>query len=216
MLFVCKFGLLPVELAKWPLWNQVPFGLNIVYFGIVTTENNNRCEISMVGRSNCGNNSGYFLAGNAVMMLKIKARPGYTRTKGCTSAQEMNKNKKRTEGLNFNGNVDFWFCNDDFCTKKPEGNKPDFCRFSMTLKMVTFVLVQIQMVTFQKAMTFFAFIGYPNLKDSLLNARNWQLRQYSCDWESCNVSKQCSLVWPVLAGMAINGSTLIGIFQYRG
>ena len=84
----------------------------------------------------------------------------------------MNKNKKRTEGLNFNGNVDFWFCNDDFCTKKPEGNKRDFCRFSMTLKMVTFVLVQIQMVIFQKALTFFAFIGYPNLKDSLLNAHN--------------------------------------------
>ena len=84
----------------------------------------------------------------------------------------MNKNKKRTEGLNFNGNVDFWFCNDDFCTKKPEGNKRDFCRFSMTLKMVTFVIVRIQMVIFQKALTFFAFIGYPNLKDSLLNAHN--------------------------------------------
>ena len=56
--------------------------------------------------------------------------------------------------------------------KKPDGNKCDFCRFSMTLKMVTFVPVQIQMVIFQKALTFFAFIGYPNLKDSLLNAHN--------------------------------------------
>ena len=68
-------------------------------------------------------------------------------------------------------NVDFWFCNDNFC-KKPEGKKRDFCRFSMTSKTVTFVLVQIRKGIFQKALTFFAFIGYPNLKDILLNAHN--------------------------------------------
>ena len=80
------------------------------------------------------------------MMLKIEARPGYTKTKGCSSAGEINKNKKVTskveQRLNFTVNVDFWFSNDDFCKKKkPEGNKPGFCRFSMTLKTVTFVLV---------------------------------------------------------------------------
>ena len=204
MTFVCKYGLLPVELSKWLLWNEVPLGLNIVYFGIVTTENNNRWRISMVGRSNCGKNSGYFLASNAVMMLKIKARPGYTRT------------KKGLKDWILMRMLTFGFAMMISVQKKPGSNKCHFCCFSMTLKMVTFVPVQIQMVIFQKALTFFAFSGYPNLKDSLLNAHNWQLRQYSRDWESCNVSKQCSLVRPVLAGMAINGLTLIGIFEYRG
>ena len=204
MTFVCKYGLLPVELSKWLLWNEVPLGLNIVYFGIVTTENNNRWRISMVGRSNCGKNSGYFLASNAVMMLKIKARPGYTRT------------KKGLKDWILMRMLTFSFAMMISVQKKPGSNKCHFCCFSMTLKMVTFVPVQIQMVIFQKALTFFAFSGYPNLKDSLLNAHNWQLRQYSRDWEICNVSKQCSLVWPVLAGMAINGLTLIGIFEYRG
>ena len=63
----------------------------------------------MVGWSGCGistnmkkvgegmnavKNSGYFLACNAVMMLKIKARPGCTTTKSCSSARETSKNKK--------------------------------------------------------------------------------------------------------------------------
>jgi len=47
---------------------------------------------------------------------------------------------KLEKALNFTVNVDFWFCNDDFC-QKPEGNKHDFCRFSMILKTVIFVLV---------------------------------------------------------------------------
>ena len=132
-----------MELAKWLLWNEVPLGLNIVYFGIVTTENNNRCRISMVGRSNCGKNSGYFLASNAVMMLKIKARPGYTRT------------KKGLKDWILMRMLTFGFAMMISVQKKPDGNKCDFCRFSMTLKMVTFVPVQIQMVIFQKALTFF-------------------------------------------------------------
>ena len=56
--------------------------------------------------------------------------------------------------------------------KEPEGKKHDFCRFSMTLKMVIFVLVQIQKVIFCKKTDFLAFIGYPNLKDILLNVQN--------------------------------------------
>ena len=50
--------------------------------------------------------------------------------------------------------------------------EPDFCHFSMMLKMVIFVLAQIQKVIFCKKADFFAFIGYPNLKDILLNAQN--------------------------------------------
>ena len=42
---------------------------------------------------NAVKNSGYFLACNAVVMLKIEARPGCTGTEGCSLAQEMNNNK---------------------------------------------------------------------------------------------------------------------------
>ena len=96
---------------------------------------------------------------------------------------------KLEQVLNFTVIVDFWFCNGDFCTKT-WGKKRDFSRFYMRLKRVIFVLVQIQKVMFCKSADFFAFIGYPNLKDILLSAHNWQLRQCSCDWESCNVLKQ--------------------------
>ena len=69
-------------------------------------------------------NSGDFPACNAVVILKIEVRPGCTRTKGCSSARETNKNKKVTskleQGLNFTVNTDFWSGNDDLC-KKPEG-----------------------------------------------------------------------------------------------
>jgi len=90
---------------------------------------------------------------NAVVMLKIEARPGCTVQKA--SARETNKNKKVTskleQGLNFTVNDDrlLVFSNDDFCNKA-EGKKGDFCRFSMTLRMVISVLVQIQKVTFCK------------------------------------------------------------------
>ena len=71
-----------------------------------TTENHNKREISVVGRSGCGRS----------LNMKIKARPGCTRIKGCSSERETNKNKKVTskqeQGLNFTVNVDFWFCND--------------------------------------------------------------------------------------------------------
>ena len=111
---------------------------------------------------------------------------------------------KLEQGLNFTVIVDFWFCNGDFCTKTWGKKKRDFSRFYMRLKRVIFVLVQIQKVMFGKSADFFAFIGYPNLKDILLSAHNWQLRQCSCDWESCNVLKQCSLVWQVFAGTAVD------------
>ena len=42
---------------------------------------------------NAVKNSGYFPTCNAVVMLKIEARPGCTRTEGCSLAQEMNNNK---------------------------------------------------------------------------------------------------------------------------
>ena len=70
-------------------------------------------------------NSGYFPASNAVVMSKIEVRPGWTKTKSCSSARETNNKKvtsKLEQGLNFTVNTDFWFCNDDFC-KKPEGKK---------------------------------------------------------------------------------------------
>ena len=45
--------------------------------------------------ANAVKNSGYFPACNAVLMLKIEARPGCTGKKSCSSAREPNKNKKR-------------------------------------------------------------------------------------------------------------------------
>ena len=56
-------------------------------------------------------------------------------------------------GLIFAVNVDFWDCNDDL--KKNWRQKRDFCCFSMTLKMVIFVLVQIQTLIFCKNRWYF-------------------------------------------------------------
>ena len=57
-------------------------------------------------------------------------------------------------GLNFAVNVDFWVCNDDF-NKKNWRQKRDFCCFSMTLKTVIFVFVQIQTLIFCKNRWYF-------------------------------------------------------------
>ena len=57
-------------------------------------------------------------------------------------------------GLNFAVNVDFWVCNDDF-NKKKWRQKRDFCCFSMTLKTVFFVFVQIQTLIFCKNRWYF-------------------------------------------------------------
>ena len=54
----------------------------------------------------------------------------------------------------------------------------------------------------QKALIFLCFLVFPILRTY---THNWQLRQYSRDWESCNVLKQCSPVRPGLAGTAVNG-----------
>ena len=74
-------------------------------------------------------------------------------TKGSSLAgiriRTKNVTSKLEQALNFTVNVAFWFCNDDFC-QKPEGNKRDFSRFSVTLKTIIFVLFQIQKVTFCK------------------------------------------------------------------
>ena len=60
----------------------------------------------MEGGTNAVKNSGFFSARNAVVMLKIEARPECTVPKA--SARETNKNKKVTskleQGLNFTVN----------------------------------------------------------------------------------------------------------------
>ena len=76
---------------------------------VATTEEHNKREISVIGRSGCGlsinmkcvekgasavKNCGYFPACSAVVMLKIEARSVCTRTRGCSSAQATNKSKK--------------------------------------------------------------------------------------------------------------------------
>ena len=87
MYFVCEFGLSLVELKKWQLRNEVAdefLDLPRHILEFATTENHNKGEISVVVRSGRG------LSPN----MKIKARPGCTRIKGCSSARETNKNKK--------------------------------------------------------------------------------------------------------------------------
>ena len=103
----------------------------MAYFGIASTENDNKHEISVVGLSGCGLSINMKKSGgrnehcqkfwhvilsacNAVLMLKIETRPGCPRTNSCGSAQEMNKKKitsRLGQGLNFTVNVNFWFCN---------------------------------------------------------------------------------------------------------
>ena len=90
----------------------------------------------MVGRNGCGlsinmkyvgkgtsaaENSGYFPACSAVMMLKIEARSVCTRMRAVARPQQGIRAKKLTSkvglGLNFAVNVDLWVCNDDFNKK---------------------------------------------------------------------------------------------------
>ena len=77
-----------------------------------TTEEHNKREISVVGRSGCGlsinmkicgerkrallKNSGYFPACSAVVMLKIEARSVCTRMRGRSSTPARNKSKKKS------------------------------------------------------------------------------------------------------------------------
>ena len=68
----------------------------------------------------------------------------------CSSTPARNKSKKKVTsklelGLNFVVNVNFSVCNDDFNKKNCKS-----CCFSMTLKTVIFVLVQIQTLIFCK------------------------------------------------------------------
>ena len=114
-----------------------------------TNENHNKREISVESRSICINmkENGGRNACNAVVMLKIEASPGCTVQKASARERIRTKVTSKLElGLNFTVKDDFWFSNDDFCNK-PEGKKGDFCRFSMTLRTVISVLVQIQKVT---------------------------------------------------------------------
>ena len=113
-----------------------------------TTEGHNERKISVVGQSGGGlsinmkyvgketsaaENSGYFSACSAVMMLKIEAKSVCTRMRGCSSTPASNKSKKITSklelGLTFSVNVDFWVCKDDFNKKKTEGKNVIFVVF---------------------------------------------------------------------------------------
>ena len=105
---------------------------------------------------------------NAVVILKIEARPGCTITKGCcSSARETNKNKKVTfklqQGLNFTVDVEFGFAKMN-SVKQPEGKKIAYCVVFYDVKTVIFVRVQIEKMKICKKADFFVFIGYSNLR----------------------------------------------------
>ena len=76
-----------------------------------TTEEHNKQKISVVGQSGCGlsinmkyvgnrtsaaENSGYFPACSAVVMLKIEARSVCTRMRGCSSNPSKEENQKQS------------------------------------------------------------------------------------------------------------------------
>ena len=63
-------------------------------------------------------------------------------------------------GLNFAVNVDFWVCNDDFDKKK------------LKAKMWFLFLSKFKRWYSAKIADIFAFIGYLNLKDFLVNGDN--------------------------------------------
>ena len=83
--------------------------------------------------TNAAENSGYFPACSAVVMLKIEARSICTKMRGCSSSPARNKSKKKITfklelGLNFAVNVNFSDCNDDF-NKNTEGKNVIFVVF---------------------------------------------------------------------------------------
>ena len=69
-------------------------------------------------------------------------------------------------------NVYFWVCKDDF-NKKNWRQKRDFCCFSMTLKTVIFVLVQIQTLIFCKNRWYFCVYWVSKFEG--LSSEWWQL-----------------------------------------
>ena len=140
---------------------------HILEFG--TTEEHNKREIWVVGRSGCGltinmkyarkgtnaaKNSDYFPACNAVSDVKNRGKRQYAlEWEAVARPQQGTRAEKITSklglGLNFAVNVDFWVCNKDF-NKKNWRQKHDFCCFSMMLKTVIFVVVKIQPLIFCK------------------------------------------------------------------
>ena len=152
---------------------------------------------AVVGQSDsrfCTNmkKNGYFLACTAVVMLKIEARPGCTRTKGYISRKQRRTKKvtsKLEQGLNFTVNGDFWFCNDDFWKKSLKAGNRIFVVVLWRLKRS------------------FLLWSCPNSKGNILQralfasiqdipiwrafyysqCSSWQSRQCSRDWKSCNV-----------------------------
>ena len=74
-------------------------------------------------------------------------------------------------GLNFAVNVDFWVCNDDFNKKKTEGKNVIFV-FLWRQKWSFLFLFKFKRWYSAKIADIFAFIGYLNLKDFLVNGDN--------------------------------------------
>ena len=136
-------------------------------------------------------------------MSKIEARPGCTRTKGCISARETNKNEKGIsykleQGLKFTVNVGFWFYSDDFY-KNPEGKKTWFLSFFYDFLF----LCEFKRWYFAKRDDLFAFIEYPIFEGRctqwsqlIVKAMFARLRMFL---------KQCSLVQPCTAGFGWHG-----------
>ena len=152
-------------------------------------DNNNKQQQSWCWKSRQGQ---YALEWEAV------ARPQQgIRAKKITSKLEL--------GLNFAVNLDFWVCNDDFNKKKNWRQKCDFCCFSMTLKMVIFVLVQIQTLIFCKNRWYFCV--YWVSKSEELSSEWWKLivKAMFVQLRNLQYLKQRSLVRAVTGGSGVKG-----------
>ena len=172
----CEFSLLLEEVEKWPRLNEVPLGLDYwriswptrAYFGI----HDHALRISVVGWSGCGlgingkragagtnavKNSGYFLACNVAVMLKIETRPGCTRTKAVTRPGKRKRTKKSLLSKN-NDWILGWMLTFGFAmmisVKNLKAIKRDLCRFSMTLKRSFFFLSKFKRWYFAKTADF--------------------------------------------------------------
>ena len=106
----CKNGCFKSK-KTWDLTTDEFLDLPQHILEFATTEEHNKQEILAVGRSGCGlsinmkyvgkgmnaaENSGYFPACSAVMMLKIEARSVCTRMRGCSLTPARNIRKKKS------------------------------------------------------------------------------------------------------------------------
>ena len=130
--------------------------------------------------------------GQDALGKKAVSRPGKgKRTKTCSS--------KLRKGVNVTVNVDFWFCNDDFCKRKPEGKNVIFFVFAWCWKWSFLFLSKFKRWYFAKKTWFFRFYWISQFDGHSTQSSKLTGKTILAIEKSCNVLKAafCSLVGPV-------------------